>query len=104
MAATASPIPLWQRARPYVSADVPSEHLVDQRLVAHAPTARFAAELIEHARIDTDRDQLARFIPKRRASHPSHRLELRGRRLGNVRVVNLSRCTSRVRGDSPAAR
>ena len=39
-----------------------SEHLVDQRLVAHVPTARFAAELIEHARIDTDRDQLARFI------------------------------------------
>jgi hypothetical protein len=63
----------------HVFADVLSEHLVDQRLVAHAPTARFAAELIEHARIDTDRDQLARFIPKRRASHPSHRLELLGR-------------------------
>jgi hypothetical protein len=47
-----------------------SKHLVDQRLVAHVPTARFAAELIEHARIDTDRDQLTRFIPKRGSSKP----------------------------------
>jgi hypothetical protein len=38
---------------------VPSEHLVDQRLVAHPPPARLLAELIEHARIDTDRDQFS---------------------------------------------
>src|SRR5439155_10990957 len=44
-----------------VFAYVLSQHFVDQRLVSDAATARFLAELIEHARIDTDRDQLARF-------------------------------------------
>ena len=41
---------------------------------------------------------------QRRPPHSPHRLELFGRRLRNVRVVNPSRGTPRVRGGSPAAR
>ena len=42
------------------------QHFVDQRLIPNAPPTRFFAELIEHARIDTDRDRLARFVAERR--------------------------------------
>ena len=55
-----------------------SQHFVDQRLVSDAAPARFLAELLEHARIDTDRDQLARFVAERRPAHPSHGLQLLG--------------------------
>src|SRR2546425_10692101 len=87
-----------------VFAYVLSQHFVDQRLVSDAATARFLAELIEHARIDTDRDQLARFVAERRPTHPPHGLQLLGRRIGNGREVDLSHGTPHVRGDSPAAR
>src|SRR5688500_17994175 len=88
----------------HVFAEVLREDLVDQRLVAYAPATRLLAELIEYARVDANRDQLTRFVTERRATHASHRSELLGRRVRNVRVVNPSRRTPRVRGDSHAAR
>ncbi len=81
-----------------VFADVFREHLVDERLVADVSAARFLAERLEHARIDANRDQSSRFVAKRRPPYPSHRLELFGRRLGNVRVVNPSRRTPCLHG------
>src|SRR5712691_5176249 len=87
-----------------VFAHVLRQHLIDQRLVPDAATARFLAELIEHTRIDTDRDQLTRFGAERRPTHPPHGLQLLGRRIGNIRKVDLSHGTPRVRDDSPAAR
>ncbi len=87
-----------------VLANVFREDLVDQRLVADAPAMRFLAQRLEDAWIEADRDQSARFVTERRPPHPPHRLELLGRRRGNVRVVNPSRRTPHVRGDSPAAR
>ena len=84
--------------------DMCGQDLVDDGLVAHAAPARFLTELIEHARIHTNRDELARFISKGRPTHPSHRLQLLGRRLGNVREVNLSPRTPHARDGSPAAR
>ena len=83
-----------------VFADVFREHLVDQRLVADVAAARFLAERLEDARINADRNQSSRFITERRPPDPSHHMELFRRRLGNVRVVNPSRRTPRVRGDS----
>src|SRR5918996_3608251 len=73
-----------------VFADVLGQHFVDERLVAHASAARFLAELIEHAGVDTNRDQLAWFVTERRSADAPHRLQLLGRRLGDFREVNLS--------------
>jgi hypothetical protein len=87
-----------------ILADVPSQNIVDEGLIPHTTPTCFLAELIEHSRIDSNRDQLARFIPKRRATDASHRLQLFRRRLGNVREVNLSPRTPHARGGSHAAR
>lgn len=43
------------------------QDLVDERLVAYAPSPRFLAKLVEHAGVDTNRDELAR----RRAERPT---------------------------------
>src|SRR6266850_7361997 len=93
-----------QTHTPLRSPTTPASMDVDQRLVPDAATARLLAELIKHARIDTDRDQLARFVAGRRPTDAPHGLQLLGQRIGNVRKVNLSRCTPCVRDDSPAAR
>jgi hypothetical protein len=53
---------------------VPSQDFINKGLIPDAASARFLAELIEHSGIDSDRDQLARFIAKRRATDASHRL------------------------------
>jgi hypothetical protein len=71
-----------------IFANVLGEDFVNQGLVAHVSAARFLAELIEHARIDTDGDQLTRFVTERGSTDTSHRLELHRRRLGDVRKVN----------------
>ena len=84
--------------------DVFRENFINQRLIPEAPAPCFLTKVFEYSRIDANSNQLTRLITERRPSHPSHRLEFLGRGLGNVRVVNLSRCTPRVRGDSPAAR
>ena len=52
------------------------EDLVDERLVADTSSACFLAGLIEHARIDADRDPLSGFVTERRAADSSHRLQL----------------------------
>ena len=39
-----------------VLADVPGQDFVDERLVPDTAAARFLAKLIEHARIDVDRN------------------------------------------------
>jgi hypothetical protein len=59
-----------------VLADVPSQDFVDERLVPDTPPACFVAELIEHSGIDSNRNELARFIAKRRATDAPHRLQL----------------------------
>jgi hypothetical protein len=58
---------------------VPSQDFVDEGLVTDAPPACFLTELIEHPGIDSNRDQLARFIAKRRSADAPHRLQLRRR-------------------------
>lgn len=85
-------------------ANVIREYLIDQGLVADVSTTRFLAERLEDARIDADCDQSARFVPDRRPSDSAHRLQLFARHLRNIRVVNLSGRTPRVRGGSLAAR
>jgi hypothetical protein len=55
------------------------QDLVDERLVPDFPPAGLLPKSLEHARIDANGDQLARFAPERRPAHPSHRLELRRR-------------------------
>jgi hypothetical protein len=55
-----------------VFTDVFREDLVDQRLVADAPTPRLLAERIQDAWINPDRNQLARFVRKRRPTHTPH--------------------------------
>src|SRR6266545_4498684 len=87
-----------------IFADMLCQDFVDQCLVAYPSSACFLAELIEHARINPDRDQLPRFITEWRTAHAPHRFQLRGRRIGNVRKVNLSRCRPGAPGDSRAAR
>ena len=48
-------------------------------LVPHPAPACFLAELIEHSGVDTNRNELARFVAKRRAAHAPHGLQLRRR-------------------------
>ena len=83
-------------------ANVFREHFVDRRLVPDVSPARFLTEQREHAWIQSDRDQSARFVPDRRPSHSTQRLQLVARRLRSIRVVNLSRRTPRVRAGLPA--
>jgi hypothetical protein len=60
------------------------QHLVDQRLIPDATTARLFAELFENIRIDPDCDQLTRFGAKRRPTNATHRFQLCPRRFGDV--------------------
>jgi hypothetical protein len=87
-----------------VLADVLRQHFIDQRLVPDASTACFLSELIEDARIDTDRDQLPRLVADRGPTDAPHRPQLLGRRIGQIRKINLSRRTPRAHDDSRAAR
>ena len=59
-----------------ILADVPSQGFVDKGLIPDVASACFLAELIEYSRIDSDRDQLARFIAKGRTTDPPHRFQL----------------------------
>jgi hypothetical protein len=56
--------------------DVPSQDFVDKCLIPDAAAPCFLTELIEHSRIKSNRDQLARFIAKRRATDAPHRCQL----------------------------
>ena len=58
---------------------VPSEEFVHDGLISDAAAACFLAELIEHARVDSDRNQLARLIAERRPTDAAHGLQLRRR-------------------------
>jgi hypothetical protein len=88
----------------HVLSHVPGQDLVNESLISDTAAARFFAELLEHSRIDANRDQSARFAAERRPPHSAHGLQLLGRRVRDVREVNLSAYTPRVRGGSPAAR
>ena len=55
---------------------VSSENFINKDLIPDAAPACFLAELIEHSRIDSDRDQLARLIAKGRATDAPHGLQL----------------------------
>jgi hypothetical protein len=59
-----------------VLADVPSQDFVDKGLIPDAAPTCFLTELIEHARIKSNRDQTARFIAKGRATDAPHRVQL----------------------------
>ena len=80
------------------------QDFVDQRLVPDFPPAGFLSKSLEHARIDTNGDQLTRLATEWRAADSPHRFELRWRRIRNVREVNSLRGTRHVRADSRAAR
>jgi len=58
---------------------MPRQHFVDQRLIPNPSAARFLSELIEHTRIDTDRDELAGFVTEGGPAHAPHRFQLLGR-------------------------
>jgi len=57
---------------------VPRQNFIDKGLIADAPSACFLAELIEHSRVDPDRDQPARLVAKRRTTDTPHGLQLLG--------------------------
>jgi hypothetical protein len=88
----------------HVLPNVPCQDFVDERLVSDTAPARFLAELLEHPRIEANRDELTWFISEGRPTHAPHNLQLLRRRIGNVRKVNLSPRTLRARGNSPASR
>jgi hypothetical protein len=44
------------------------EHFTDQRLVSQVSALRLFSKLVDHARIDTDRDQLSRLFADRRTA------------------------------------
>ena len=87
-----------------VLAHMPSEDFVDEGLIPDAAPACFLTELIEHSRIDSNRNDLARFVAERRPTDAPHGLQLVRRRIGNLREVNLAPRTPHARGDSPAVR
>jgi hypothetical protein len=62
-----------------VLANVPSQNVVDEGLVPHTAPACFLAELIEDSGVDTNRNELARLVAKRRAADAPHGLQLRPR-------------------------
>jgi hypothetical protein len=62
-----------------ILADVPSQDVIDEGLIAHPPRACFLAELIEHTGIDSDRDQPARLVAKWRTTDAPHGFQLRRR-------------------------
>jgi hypothetical protein len=88
----------------HVLPNVPCQDFVDERLVSDTAPTRFLAELLEHPRIEANRDELTWFISEGRPTHAPHNLQLLRRRIGNIRKVNLSPRTLRARGDSPASR
>ena len=55
---------------------VASQDFIDKGLISDAAPACFLTELIEHSRIDANRDQLARLIAEGRATDAPHRLQL----------------------------
>jgi hypothetical protein len=55
---------------------VPSQDFINQGLIPDAAPACFLAKLVEHSRIDSNGDQLARFIAKGRATDAPHHLQL----------------------------
>jgi hypothetical protein len=71
------------------------------RPISQAP--RFLPELLQHAGVDPNGDQLARGVTKGRPAHPPHRRQLCVRRFRDVAEVNLSRGTLRARDGSRAA-
>jgi hypothetical protein len=62
-----------------VLANVPSQNIIDKGLVPHPAPARLLPELIQHSGIDSNRNQLARFVAKWRAADAPHGPELRRR-------------------------
>ena len=55
---------------------VPSQHFVNKCLIPDTPSTCFLAELIEDSGVDTNRNELARFVAKRRATDAPHDLQL----------------------------
>ena len=70
----------WRRSVPLCQRDiltsVPRQDFIDKGLIPDAAATCFLADLIEHSRIDSNRDQLARFIAKQRETDAAHRSQL----------------------------
>jgi hypothetical protein len=58
---------------------VPSQDFINKGLISDAAPTCFLAELIEHSGINSNRNQLARFIAERRTTDPPHGRQLVGR-------------------------
>src|SRR5262245_21145601 len=84
--------------------DVLCQYLIDESLVADPSSSGFLPKLLEHIRIDTNRNELTRLVTQWRSANPTHRPQLLGRRVRNIREVNLSADTPRARAESLAAR
>jgi hypothetical protein len=91
----------------HVLPHVPCQDFVDERLVSDTAPARFLAELLEHPRIEANRDELTWLISEGRPIHAPHNLRLLRRRIGNVRktIFRRVRCalaaTRAPRADEP---
>jgi hypothetical protein len=47
---------------------VPSQHFIDKCLIPDTPSTGFLAKLIEDSGVDSNRNELARLVAKRRAT------------------------------------
>src|SRR5258708_2425308 len=64
---------------------VVGQHFIDERLVSQIPALRFLPKLVDHSRIESDRNKLTRLLADRRTSDAPHRAELLSRSLWNIR-------------------
>jgi len=87
-----------------VFADVFGQDLVDQRLVPDAAATRFLPKLRQDLGVEPDGDQPTSLVSQRRPPDAAHRPQLRGRRFGDVAVVNLGCGTPRAPAGSRGAR
>jgi hypothetical protein len=64
------------------------EHLIDERLVSHITALCLLPKLVDHSRIKTNRNELARLFADRRTSNASHRAAPLRRSLWHVGEIN----------------
>lgn len=98
------PVTKTRRQLGDVRPDVLREYLVDERLIADTSTASLMAERLEDTRIHANGDELPRLLSDWRPAHTAHGRQLLRRRIWNIREVNPSPRTPRVRVGSRFAR
>jgi hypothetical protein len=59
--------------------DVLCQYLIDEGLIPDPALTGFLPKLLEHVRIDTNRNELTRFVTQGRSANSTHRPQLLGR-------------------------